>query len=123
MSAEKLISKSLENPIGLAVGAAVIIGLVYYLGRKTLSDVASGVGGIASGNNAATQGTAYEGKGILGTVGAVVNSASGGSLAAIGEWLGGSIYDIVHIRDANTPPKENNLIAYSDIDGRPSSVR
>lgn len=88
-----------QNPFVLAAGAVLVIGVVYYLGRKTVADVASGVGGVVSGNNAITEGTAYEGAGILGTVGAAANAASGGFFETTGSKLGGWVYDLLHPND------------------------
>ncbi len=69
---------SKQNPMLLAAGAALLIYVVYMLARKTLSDAASGAAGILTGNNAATAGTDYEGKGVAGTLGAVTNAVLGG---------------------------------------------
>jgi hypothetical protein len=97
-----------QDPIKLAIGAVLVIGAVYYLTRKTVSDVAEGAASVVSGNNAITQNqtnasgeatNAYEGKGIVGTVGAAFNSASGGTLASVGETVGGWIYDWTHLDD------------------------
>lgn len=85
MNANKLASQALDNALPLAIGAAVIVGVVYYLGRKTISDSADAVGGIVSGNNAVTRGTVYEGTGTLGTIGAATDAVSGGVLSAVGE--------------------------------------
>jgi hypothetical protein len=38
--------------------------------------------------------TAYEGKGLPGTLGAAANTVSGGTLASIGEKVGGWVFDI-----------------------------
>lgn len=59
--------------------------------------------GILSGDNSLTRGatnaagqpvTAYAGAGVIGTLGAAANAASGGYLATFGEWLGVKIYDL-----------------------------
>ena len=61
--------------------------------------------GLVSGDNAITNNqtnasgektTAYVGAGVLGTLGAAANTASGGVLASVGEWLGGKVYDLTH---------------------------
>jgi hypothetical protein len=80
---------SKQNPLMLAGGAALLVFVVYYLARKTITDVAKGAGGIVSGNNALTEGTDYEGAGVLGTLGAATNTVLGGVPSMIGEWLGG----------------------------------
>ena len=95
-----------QDPLKLAGAAVLIIAALYYLTRKTVTDVAEGVGGVISGNNAVTQNQtnlsgqstdAYEGKGVAGTLGAVVNSATGGIAASAGESIGGWIYDLTHL--------------------------
>lgn len=99
MSAAKAVANlGNQDPIKLAIGAVIVLAVVYYLTRKTVNDVADGVAGLVSGNNAITKNqtnadgekvTAYEDfGGILGTVGAVFNSASGGHLASAGEAIG-----------------------------------
>lgn len=93
--------KVLKNPVQLALAGGGLLLLVYFLGRKTISDVASGVGGIASGNNAATRGTAYEGAGAFGTLGAVVDKTSGGIFSDLGGALGGWLYEVTHSSEYN----------------------
>jgi len=83
-----------KNALPIALGAAVLLGVVYYLGRKTVSDVASGVGGLVSGDNAITKGTAYESTGAVGTLGASVDAIAGSALSRLGEWLGETSYNI-----------------------------
>ena len=92
-----------QSPVNLAIGAGIIIAVVYVLGRQAVKEVAGVVGGVATGNNIVTQNqtnaagekvTAYEGAGILGTLGAGFNSLSGGGLATIGEKLGGWTFDL-----------------------------
>lgn len=80
---------SKADPLKLALGVGLLIGVVYFLARKTLGDVASGVGGIFSGNNALTRDTAYEGAGVLGTVGAGVDKVTGGLGTVGGAWIAG----------------------------------
>jgi len=92
----KYVDKALSSPVQLAIGAGLIIGLVYFLGRKTITDAASGVGGILTGNNAITKDTPYENTGVVGTVAAAANKVSGGALQSIGEALGGWLYDATH---------------------------
>lgn len=86
------LDKLASNPLQVAVGVALIIGLAYLLVRKTVDDVAAAAGGVLSGDNALTEGTAYEGKGVLGTLGAAVNSATGGA----GEWAGEAIGETLY---------------------------
>lgn len=86
--------KLIENALPLAVGAALLLGVVYFLIRKTVGDVAKGAAGVLTGDNAITKNatnasgervTAYEGAGIFGTLGAATNAVSGGTLASLGE--------------------------------------
>jgi hypothetical protein len=87
---------SKQNPLMLAGGVVLIIGAVYFLGGKTLKAAAQTAGGIVSGNNALTQGTVYEDKGILGTLGSAANEASGGFLETTGSKIGGWVYDVLN---------------------------
>lgn len=80
---------SKQNPLLLAAGAALVAWVVYSLIRKTIGDAAGAAGGIFSGNNAATKDTAYEGKGVLGTLGGVVDKVTGGGGSAVGGWIAG----------------------------------
>ena len=77
-----------QNPVMLSAGAALVLFAVYYIGRKAIGDAAGVVGGIVSGDNAATRDTPYEGTGIVGTVGAIANAASGGLFERLGSWFG-----------------------------------
>jgi hypothetical protein len=101
-SAMAYVSK--QNPLMLAGGVVLIIGVLYYLTSKTIKDVASGAAGVLSGNNAITQNqtnasgqkvTAYEDAGVLGTLGAAFNSLSGGTLSTIGQNTHNSFTDAV----------------------------
>lgn len=72
------IEKVLEQPpIQLAIAAVIVIGVVYFIIRKTVSDVGQATG-------LSTKGTEYEGAGTVGILGNVANKLSGGSLAAVG---------------------------------------
>ncbi len=64
--------------------------------------------GLVTGDNALTKGatnaagqkvTAYQGAGVLGTLGAATNAASMGYLATAGQWLGSTVYDLTHPAD------------------------
>lgn len=57
------------------------------------------VGGLASGRNVITGSArtdAYEGAGILGTLGAATDTVLGGAPSRVGEWLGGKVYDMMN---------------------------
>lgn len=86
----------------------VVVGVAYYVLPKLLNFG----GGLVSGNNAVTQNqtdasgqavTAYQGAGVAGTLGAAANSASGGWLASIGEWIGNKVADATMPYDPNSP--------------------
>lgn len=89
-------------------GQWVVLGLVaivviYVIAKKSAAAVtaaagaaADAAGGIISGNNALTAGTDYQGAGVLGTVGAAANDASGGFFDWLGSSIGGGIYDLTH---------------------------
>ncbi|SRR5881394_878615 len=105
-----------QSPLMLAGAGVLILGALYYFGKKAVTDVAAGaakvggaaaetIAGIATGNNAITENatnsqgvpvSAYEGAGILGTAGATVNAALGGVPASIGESIGGWVFDLLH---------------------------
>ena len=91
--------KLLENPVALAIGASIIVGVLYLVGRKAIGEAVDAAAGIVSGNNALTKGTPYAGAGLPGTVGAIVNDASGGLFQSIGESLGSWIFDVTHPAD------------------------
>jgi hypothetical protein len=76
--------------------AVAIVGIVvlYFIAKKTVTAAAGAVGGVVSGNNALTSGTPYAGAGILGTLGAAFNSASGGALQSAGESLGSGLFSL-----------------------------
>jgi hypothetical protein len=100
----------------LLLGVAVVAFLAwraYKAAPEAVKAAGEVVEGIATGNNALTQTatnaegervTAYEGAGIVGTVGAAANAASGGHLATWGGSLGSWIYDMTHDDyDPNAP--------------------
>lgn len=113
MSLENSLGKTIESPVGLAV--AVGLGLlVVYIGYRAVKGAASAAvnagAGLLTGNNAITQNqtdasgnpvTAYQGAGVLGTLGAATNSVSGGTLASFGDWIGGKVYDLFN--SSSTP--------------------
>lgn len=60
-------------------------------------------GGLLSGDNALTRNatdasgnpvTAYQGAGVVGSLGAAANAASGGYFASAGDWVGGRLFDL-----------------------------
>ncbi len=93
----------LEDPLKFAIAAGLVLGVVYFVGKAVLERAAAAAGGIVSGNNALTEGTAYQNRGVLGTAGAAADRASGGALSSIGEAIGSWIFDATHTEyDSNT---------------------
>lgn len=88
-----------QNPLLLAGAAIAVIAAVYFLARKTVTDVVEGAGGLLSGNNDLTKDTPYEDMGILGTLGAAVDKVAGGATSKIGSWIGGLLASDVHSED------------------------
>lgn len=88
------------------VGALAIVGALVYLAAKN-------AGGLITGDNALTKNAKdaqgrpvdYSGAGVVGTVGAAANAASGGWLASAGEWIGSKLADLAHpeLTNANLP--------------------
>lgn len=80
----------------IAIGGAVVIGGLLLWKFK---------GKVSQQTNASGQPTtAYDNSGAFGTVGAVANTVSGGSLASLGEWLGGIPGDIADWWNPVNPP-------------------
>lgn len=82
------------EPLSVAVLALAAGAGLWFMSRN--------VGGLVTGNNSITQTatnaagqpvTAYQGAGVVGTIGAATNAASGGMLASIGERIGGWVFD------------------------------
>jgi hypothetical protein len=96
-----------KDPLKLGLGLVLVVGAVYYFGKRAVTDAAAGVAKVATvatdvaldvvdGNNVVTQGartSAYQGAGVAGTVGAAVDRVSGGVFSRIGEWIGGKAAD------------------------------
>lgn len=72
-----------------------------------ISDVAESAGGVISGHNTIVESArtdAYAGAGVLGTVGAATDIASGGLFSQVGEWLGGKLADAQDYFDGDPNP-------------------
>lgn len=96
---------ALKTETILIGGGVLVVGLV---AMKLIPKL----GGFFTGNNALTQNaknadgtsqTAYQGAGVVGTVGAATNAVSGGWLSTFGDWLGGGLYDATHSDPMATP--------------------
>lgn len=91
----------IDKNLVIGVGGLALVGVALYLFfkrelQKGAGAAADFAGGILSGNNALTEGTVYEDRGILGTLGAGANEVSGGALERLGSWLGGTIFDLTN---------------------------
>ena len=102
------------GPEEMLIGVGVIVlgvltwkaaGAANDAAKKAAKAIADTAAGIVSGDNALTQGAtdsngnpvdAYQGAGVVGTIGAATNIASGGWFATAGEWIGGKAYDLTH---------------------------
>lgn len=79
----------------IALGAVALL-VVYFVTKqaaKAAGAVASAAGGVLTGNNALTQGTPYQGAGVIGTLGAAANDVSGGTLQSVGDYIGNKLAD------------------------------
>jgi hypothetical protein len=112
-------SSILKSPFWDTTGGFLVIAGVVLAGGYIVVKAIEGwgtqavntAGGLVSGNNVITQNTtdfsgtpetAYEGKGIPGTLGAAANTASGGILASIGNSIGAGLFDLFH--GSGAPP-------------------
>lgn len=91
----------IDKNLVIGVGGLALVGVALYLffKREAQKGAQAGidlVGGVLSGNNALTEGTVYEDRGLAGTLGAAANEISGGTLESIGSWLGGKIFDLTN---------------------------
>lgn len=96
------------NPTTVAILAAAGVAALVLMrwGDKIAEGAGEAAGaavdmttGVLTGNNRVTQTartTAYEGAGILGTLGAATDQILGGAPSRVGEWLGGKVYDWTH---------------------------
>lgn len=105
----KLPALKFGNDATFLAVAVVAIVVVYVIGKKVLTAGAAAAGGIVSGNNALTNGTDYQGAGVLGTLGAATNSASGGSLDWLGNQVGSALYDLFN--GSSTPAAATSVDA------------
>jgi hypothetical protein len=93
---DKIAKSAASQPIQFAIGVAIVGVVGYFLVKRAAGVAAATAVGVVAGDNALTQGTPYQGAGVLGTLGAAANAASGGHLRSIGESLGGWVYDLTH---------------------------
>lgn len=84
--------------IGVVTVYAVTRAAVQGIGTAAESVIDYG-NGLVTGNNAITssaRSTAYQGAGVLGTLGAATDAVFGGVLSRAGESIGGWVYDKSH---------------------------
>jgi hypothetical protein len=110
----------MDHPFWDTTGGLLVISGVVLAGGYILIKVVEGWGqaaintgtGLLTGNNAITENTtdfsgqpetAYEGKGVIGTLGAAANTASGGLFASIGNSIGSGLYNLFHGSTAPAP--------------------
>lgn len=107
-----------KNAAAIGAGVAIVAVVAYLIARRTITEVAETAGGIVTGDNALTRGTPYQGAGVLGTLGAATNAASGGTFQAIGE-------KIVSVFTPNVSDAERYDLMYGVLfpDGRRRAVR
>lgn len=87
------VAKATGDQLGKAADAAGAAATT--VGKYTV-DAASD---FATGNTVVAKGTPYEGKGIIGSLGATTDTLFGGGLSQFGGWLGGTVYDLFHPDD------------------------
>lgn len=89
-------SEALKNG-ALLVGTLVVAYALYEV-VTLIKDLAKGTKDIAKGDKNllgdSTEGTAYAGKGIAGSLGSTADVLSGGTLSATGSWIGTHLYDL-----------------------------
>ena len=119
------VSKILQGPggYGLAILAGgIVVYMLWNHAKSAAAAAASAAGGIVSGNNPITQNTidwggapetAYQGAGVLGTLGAATNTASGGALASLGNWIGGGLYSLFNGSYNPNAPSSTAAVANS----------
>lgn len=110
----------------LGAGVAVVAVLAFRLtgaagalasgAKDAAGAVVDGAANLLTSDNAITRNqanwdgdktTAYQGAGVLGTLGAATNSLSGGAFASWGENLGGWFYDRTHADPVAMPATVN----------------
>jgi hypothetical protein len=92
------------------IAVAAVVGIVLLRKLPSAGEVWNGAtdvafhtadaaAGVLTGNNVITQTArtdAYQGAGVIGTLGAATDQVFGGTLSRFGEWLGGKTYDWTH---------------------------
>jgi hypothetical protein len=95
---DKLAKSAAAQPIQFAIGIAIVGVVGYFIVKRAAGAAAvaatDAAVGVITGNNALTAGSPYEGAGVLGTLGAAANAASGGVLQRVGESIGGFVFDV-----------------------------
>jgi hypothetical protein len=111
-----------RNPVvGGVLVLAVVGGIVWWRWGDDLRTFFKGAGKVGGAVGDAVNPLSR----VIGMGEKIVRGAKAvGSAVSDEHWtLGGAIYDILRPYDPNAPAKTNHLIANSDVDGRPSSLR
>lgn len=85
---------SVKGGAGWAIAISAVAIAIWWLGRQAKGAVVEGVKSTAHAVNTINEGTAYDGFGVVGTLGHGVDAISGGTFSSAGEWLGGKLYDL-----------------------------
>ena len=101
MSAVDQWTKAVGGPIGVAFAVIGIAGAILLLGKQAKQAVVDTANAVKEVN----KGTAYEGAGVVGTLGNVTNQASGGFFERIGSKIGGALADIADARRTKIAPE------------------
>lgn len=95
-------------PVYIAAGVVAVIALfaireigsaAWSAGSELVDKTVDLASGALTGNNAITQGartTAYQGAGVVGTLGAATDRTLGGAPSRVGETIGIWLYDLTH---------------------------
>lgn len=104
MTAFSALSKA--PPVQLALGAAIVLGALYFLGRRAVGDVAAAVGNVNAG-------TPYAGTGPIGTLGNITNRVLFGAPQWLGERIGGGLADLRDVLGASSETRKGYTAAAS----------
>jgi hypothetical protein len=96
----------IDATAGLILAAAGLVAWVVWRGGR-LTETAT--------NAAGQPVTAYRDAGVIGTLGAAANAASGGTLASLGEWIGSAAYDLFNPGTDTTPAPAAPTLTTGDL--------
>lgn len=110
MSAMKQWSTAVGGPIGVAIAVIGIAGVLIYFSKQAKQAIVDAGTAIANVN----KDTAYEGAGVVGTLGNVTNQVSGGFFERLGSKIGGGIYDLTHPAPPEPPTYQPRSITVKE---------